>query len=113
MTPVQLDLGPTKPDVYACNTSRDCTDKPGVTAYPSSPAVVGAAKWIESDAPNVAGYLAKVGLTNAEISEILVYGDENKADAAATALNFLKTKEDRWTSWVAPEVAAKVKASLN
>jgi glycine betaine/proline transport system substrate-binding protein len=110
---VQLDLGPTKPEVYECNTNRDCSDAPGVTAYPSSPAVVGAASWIKTDAPNVAGYLAKVGLTNAEISEILVYGDENKADAAATALNFLKTKEDRWTSWVPADVAEKVKASLN
>ena len=110
---VKLDLGEVKPDVYACNTNRDCEDKPGVTAYPSSPAVVGTASWIPQDAPNVAAYLAKVGLTNAEISEILVYGDENKADAAATALNFLKTKEDRWTSWVSPDVAAKVKASLN
>ncbi|BCP53659.1 ABC transporter substrate-binding protein [Kaistia sp. 32K] len=110
---VQLDLGETKPEVYACNTSRDCADKPGITAYPSSPAVVGAASWVKEDAPNVAAYLSKVGLTNAEISEILVYGDENKADAAATALNFLKTKEDRWTSWVPAAVAEKVKASLN
>lgn len=110
---VQIDLGETKPEIYACNTSRDCDDKPGVTAYPSSPAVVGAASWIKADAPNVAAYLAKVGLTNAEISEILVFGDENKADAAATAMNFLKTKEDRWTSWVPADVAAKVKASLN
>jgi len=110
---VQLDLGETKPEVYECNTSRDCDNPPGVTAYPSSPAVVGAASWIKTDAPNVAAYLGKVGLTNAEISEILVYGDENKADAAATALNFLKTKEDRWSSWVPAAVAEKVKASLN
>ncbi|WEK48836.1 MAG: glycine betaine ABC transporter substrate-binding protein [Candidatus Kaistia colombiensis] len=110
---VQLDLGPAKPEVYECNTNRDCDKAPEVTAYPSSPAVVGAASWIKTDAPNVAGYLAKVGLTNAEISEILVYGDENKADAAATAINFLKTKEDRWTRWVPAAVAEKVKASLH
>ncbi len=110
---VQIDLGEAKPEVYECNTSRDCDNPPGVTAYPSSPAVVGAASWIKTDAPNVAAYLGKVGLTNAEISEILVYGDENKADAAATALNFLKTKEDRWTTWVPAAVAEKVKASLH
>ncbi|UXN73525.1 hypothetical protein N8D56_22280 [Devosia sp. A8/3-2] len=50
----------------------------------------------------MAEYFSKVGLTNAEISELLVYGDENRADAAATAENFLKTKEDLWTSWVSP-----------
>ena len=109
---VQLDLGEAKPDVYACNTDPDCTEPAGKTAYPSSPAVVGAAKWIETDAPAVAEYFGKVGLSNAQISELLVYGDENKADAAETAANFLKTKEDVWTGWVTPEIADKVRASL-
>jgi glycine betaine/proline transport system substrate-binding protein len=110
---VQLDLGETKPDVYVCNTDPDCAEPAGVTAYPSSPAIVGAASWVQDEAPAVADYFTKVGLTNAQISELLVYGDENQADAAATAENFLKTKEDLWTSWVTPEVAEKVKASLS
>lgn len=110
---VQLDLGETKPEVYACNTNPDCDEPAGVTAYPSSPAIVGAAAWIQEEAPEVAEYFSKVGLTNAEISELLVYGDENQADAADTAANFLKTKEDLWTTWVSPEVAEKVKASLS
>lgn len=110
---VQLDLGETLPDVYACNTDPDCDTPAGVTAYPSSPAVVGAAAWLQDDAPAVADYFSKVGLTNAEISELLVYGDENQADAAATAQNFLKTKEELWSTWVPAEVAEKVKASLS
>ncbi|MBZ9935822.1 hypothetical protein LB518_05935 [Mesorhizobium sp. BR1-1-16] len=109
---VQLDLGPTKPDVYVCNTDPDCDKPKGVTAYPSSPAIVGAAAWIKTDAPVIADYFSKVGLSNKEISDILVYGDENKADAAATAENFLKTKTDVWTKWVPADVAEKVKAAL-
>ena len=109
---VQLDLGEPKPDVYACNTNPECEDPAGKTAYPSSPAVIGAAKWIETEAPAVAEYFSKVGLSNAQISKLLVYGDENKADAAATAENFLKTEEATWTKWVSPEVADKVRASL-
>ena len=109
---VQLDLGETFEDVYACNTDMDCAEPAGVTAYPSSPAVVGAAAWIEEDAPAVAEYFTKVGLTNAQISELLVYGDENQADAAETAENFLRTKQDVWTQWVPAEVAEKVLAEL-
>lgn len=109
---VQLEQGETKPDVYACNTDPDCTDPAGVTAYPSSPAVVGAAAWVRDEAPQVADYFSKVGLTNAEISELLVFGDENQADAAATAENFLRTKQDVWTSWVPDAVAEKVLADL-
>ena len=109
---VQLDLGEALPEVYACNTDSECEDPPGKTAYPSSPAVVGAAAWVQEEAPEVAAYFSKVGLTNAEISELLVYGDENQADAAATAENFLRTKQDVWTGWVPADVAEKVLASL-
>ena len=109
---VQLDLGAADPAIYACNTDPECPEPAGKTAYPSSPAVIGAAKWIETDAPAVAEYFSRVGLSNSQISELLVYGDENKADAAATAENFLKTRQDVWTTWVSPEVADKVRASL-
>ena len=110
---VQLDLGETKPEVYACNTDADCDEPAGVTAYPSSPAIVGAASWVKEDAPVVAEYFSKVGLTNAQISELLVYGDENQADAEATAENFLLTKQDVWTKWVPADVAEKVIAALS
>ena len=109
---VQIEIGETDDEIYACNTDPDCTDPPGVTAYPSSPAVVGAAAWLPEEAPAVAEYLSKVGLTNAQISALLVYGSENQAGAEETAINFLKTEEDVWANWVSPEVAEKVKASL-
>jgi glycine betaine/proline transport system substrate-binding protein len=109
---VQLEMGEPDPAVYACNTDSSCDEPAGITAYPSSPAVVGAAAWLPEEAPAVAEYFSKVGLTNAEISELLVYGDENQADAAATAENFLRTKQDLWSGWVSPEVAEKVEASL-
>jgi len=110
---VQLTMPEADPDIYACNTNPDCTEPAGKTAYPSSPAVVGAAAWIKDEAPNVADYFSKVGLSNAQISKLLVYGDENKADAEATAVNFLKTEADTWTKWVPADVAEKIEASLN
>ncbi|WDR01231.1 glycine betaine ABC transporter substrate-binding protein [Devosia algicola] len=109
---VQLDMGPVDKEGYACNTNADCDKPPVKTAYPSSPAIIGAAAWIPEEAPNVAEYLGKAGLSNAEISKLLVYGDENQADAEATAVNFLKTEQDTWTKWVSPEIAEKVEASL-
>lgn len=109
---VQLEIGEANQEIYACNTDPDCTEPPQVTAYPSSPAVIGAAAWVSEEAPVVADYFAKAGLTNAQISELLVYGDENQADAEETAENFLKTKQDVWTEWVPAEVAEKVLAAI-
>lgn len=109
---VQLDLGEVDMDIYACNTDTDCTDPAGITAYPSSPAVIGVASWLPEEAPEVAEYLAQAGLTNDEISALLVYGEENMADAAETARNFLATEEALWASWVPEDVAERVRAAL-
>lgn len=110
---VPLDMGAVDEAVYACNTNPDCQEPARPTAYPSSPAIVGAASWVPKEAPVVADYFSKVGLTNDEISALLVYGDENKADAAATAENFLRTQGDVWKAWVPDDVAKKVEASLS
>ncbi len=109
---VQLDLGPVDEATYACNTDPDCTEPAGITAYPSSPAVIGAAAWLPEEAPGIADYLSKAGLTNAQISALLVYGEENMAGAAETAENFLRTEQDLWTTWVPEDVAERVLASL-
>lgn len=109
---VQLDLGEVHEDVYACNTDIDCTEPAGITAYPSSPAVIGTAAWLPEEAPEVAEYLSKAGLSNAQISALLVYGEENMAGAAETAENFLRTEQDLWTTWVPEDVAERVLASL-
>lgn len=105
---VQLDLGDVDMDIYACNTDIDCTDPAGITAYPSSPAVIGAAAWLPEEAPTLAEYFSKAGLTNDQISGLLVFGEENMAGAAETAENFLRTEQDLWTDWVPSDVAARL-----
>ncbi len=97
---------------YQCNTNPDC-DKPAVkTAWPSSPVKVGAAAWIQKDAPEVADYFSKVAVDSDTINGLLAWADDNNADAEETAQNFLKDHQDVWTKWVPADVAEKVKASL-
>ena len=109
---VQLEIGEMDMAVYTCNTDTDCTDPAGITSYPSSPAVIGSASWLPEEAPEVAEYLGQAGLTNAQISALLVYGQENMAGADETAQNFLETEQDLWMSWVPEDVAERVLASL-
>lgn len=57
-------------------------------------------------------YLSKRIVPGAVMGEMLVYMGEEQATGEDAAIEFLKTKEDVWTKWVAPEVAEKVKAAL-
>ena len=97
---------------YQCNTNPDCNEPPVITGWPSSEVIVGAASWLKEDAPTVADYFGKVAMDVDQINAILAWGDENKADAEATAINFLKSEEDTWTEWVPDDVAEKVKAAM-
>ena len=51
-------------------------------------------------------------LPNDQVSEILAWGDDNKASPAEVATYFFKNYEPIWTKWVPADVADKIKASL-
>lgn len=63
-------------------------------------------------APDIVEFLKKYSTTVADNNEFLAKMDENSWSTQETAEWFLKNKEDVWTKWVSPEVAAKVKAAL-
>jgi glycine betaine/proline transport system substrate-binding protein len=108
---VQLEMPPHDPEVWRCNNDPDCHPK-RKSAFPTPPVVIAAASWVSEEAPAVAEYLGKVRLTSQDVSLLLSWGDENQADAATTAENFLRTQEDVWTQWVPEDVAERVRASL-
>ncbi|VAW16518.1 Glycine betaine/L-proline transport substrate-binding protein ProX (TC 3.A.1.12.1) [hydrothermal vent metagenome] len=108
---VKLEMPAYNKEIWTCNMNADCFPK-GKTSYPSPAVIVATAAWVAKDAPNVMEYLGKVALSNVEISQMLTWGAENKADAQQTAEYFLKNRAGLWTKWVPKEVAERVKASL-
>ncbi len=109
---VRLEMPPYNAEIWKCNNDPECFPK-GKSSFPTPPVVVATASWLSKEAPNVFDYLGKVALNNVQISQMLSWGDENKAGAEETAENFLKTEQDLWTAWVSADVAAAVKAKLN
>lgn len=107
-----LDMPAVDLEGYQCNTNPDCDEPPAITGWPSSEVIVGAAAWVKEEAPVVADYFSKVAMDVDGINAILAWGDDNKADAEDTAINFLKTEEATWTAWVPADVAERVKAAV-
>lgn len=107
----RLQMAPFDEEKFACIGDPACPN-PQKTDFIVPEAVKAAASWLPQEAPAIAEYLGKVSLTNAEVGRMLVWGEENKADAQAMAENFLKTEEAIWSQWVPAEVAEAVKASL-
>ncbi len=108
---VRLDMPPHESDKFTCLTDKNCAD-PQVTGWAVGEVAVAVVSDIRDKAPNVADFLAKMQVPNKEISQVLAWGDDNKASPEEVADYFLKNHEAIWTGWVPQDVAAKVKESM-
>lgn len=66
----------------------------------------------KSGGTTVTDYLEKRVFPGEVMNAMLVYMGENQAEGADAAIEFLLNKGDVWESWVNPEAAAKIRASL-
>ncbi|MAL38425.1 ABC transporter substrate-binding protein [Thalassospira sp.] len=82
------------------------------TAYPQSTVTVGVNSAFMKSAPKLIEFLTHYETSNALVSEMLAYMQENNEKPEGAALYFLKQKPDVWKAWVPEKVAARVEAAL-
>jgi len=80
--------------------------------YPAADVNILVNKSMLEKAPDVVEFLKKYSTTVADNNEFLARMDDEDWSTEETAHWFIKNKENVWTKWVSPEVAAKVKAAL-
>jgi len=98
-------------DKFKCLTDTNCAD-PQVTGWAVGEVAVAVVSSLKERAPDVAEFLGKMQVPNAEISTVLAWGDDNGATTEEVAIYLLKNYEAIWTKWVPADVADKVRASL-
>lgn len=82
------------------------------TAYPVVEVRIGAGKAFVDKAPQIRAFLERYRTSAQLVSAGLAFMQRTQGSADDAARHFLKTREDLWRGWVAPEVAARVKAAL-
>jgi glycine betaine/proline transport system substrate-binding protein len=87
-------------------------DYPRPVDYPVVEVWIGANAVFAKSAPQIAAFLANYRTSSALVSKALAYMRDNNVNDAKAADWFLNTQPDVWTRWVAPEIAAKIQASL-
>ncbi|GHB46891.1 histidine ABC transporter substrate-binding protein [Pseudovibrio japonicus] len=81
-------------------------------AYPSSAVDIYANAEFVQEAPELVDFFRKYHTTAALTSQGLAYINETGGSADDAAIEFLKTHQDLWQTWVSPEVAERVEAAL-
>lgn len=108
---VKLGMPEFDAEKFTCLTDANCAD-PQLTGWAVGEVAVAVVAELKDQAPDVAEFLSRMQVPNAEISTVLAWGDDNGATAEEVAVHFLKNYESIWTAWVPADVAEKVKASL-
>lgn len=95
----------------ACTAVPDCAD-PKVNAYPVSDVYTVVTKGFAEKAGVAMDYVKTRKWDNATVGKVLAWMEDNQGTNEDGAKHFLETYPEMWTTWVAPEVAEKVKAAL-
>ena len=94
-----------------CITVEDCADPKQSAWVKSEVFTLVTAEFAEGNA-DINEYLSKRVYPGEVMGAMLVYMADEQAAGEDAAVEFLTKYEDIWTTWVTPEVAAKVKGAL-
>jgi len=94
-----------------CNTVADCPD-PKRNEWPKDSVQTLVTTGFAERAGPAMDYLKARSWSNATVNKLLAWMTDNQATGEEGAKYFIKNSEDIWTKWVSPEVAEKVKASI-
>jgi len=97
---VAIDMGAFDEEAAKCLARQNCAD-PKPSAYPSEMVVVALSDWVFSEAPQVASYFQRSSLPLSEMNALLAQTSEPGATIESVADQFVATRRDIWSKWVA------------
>ncbi len=107
----KVESVPHEPDSWPCMMTLDC-ESPVRNAYPRPVVRTLVSSSFAERSPEAFQFLSSASWTNAFVSELMVWQEEEHATAEETAVHFLRNHESVWTAWVPAQVADRVKARL-
>lgn len=106
-----LEAAPHDPATWPCIASPDC-ENPARNYYPRSVILTLATHAFEARSPAHYDFLSRMVWDSDLVSKLLGWMDGQQATAKETVEYFLRNHESVWMDWVPPEVATRVKVSL-
>ncbi len=111
MTKLSFGVEHDKAEWDKCTGQADCAD-PKVNAYPVSEVFTIVTKGFSEKAGVAMEYVNTRKWDNQTVGKVLAWMDENQGTNEDAAKHFLETYPEMWTTWIAPDVAEKIKAAL-
>ena len=107
----KLESTPHDPVTWPCITALDC-ESPMRNSYPPPVLRTLVSASFAQRSPEALEFVSSVSYSNAFISGLMDWQEEEHTTPRETAIHFLRNHEPVWTSWVPDDVAARVRAGL-
>lgn len=111
MVKIDFGSGVDEAEFVNCTTQAEC-ESPKVTMYPPSPVHTITTEKFATRAPEAYQYFTKRGFTNADMSQLLAWMEDNQADGEEAMHYFLEKYPQIWTQWLPEDVVKKVQQAL-
>ncbi|PKF49836.1 ABC transporter substrate-binding protein [Enterovibrio nigricans] len=111
MVKVDFGVAPDPAHYEQCITQANCSN-PKVTAYPPSAVNTITTETFAQQSPNAYAFISNRSYSNADMSAMMAWMEENQADGEIAAFEFLESYPHVWTRWVPAQVAEKIKDAL-
>ncbi|MDO6563540.1 ABC transporter substrate-binding protein [Amphritea sp. 1_MG-2023] len=97
-----VDLGPYHKEIHECNAQADC-QTPGVSSFPSAAVLTAVTTEFSKNNPEVYKLMTHISFSSDTINKLLAWQEINKASAEETAVHFITTQSDIWSTWINEE----------
>lgn len=108
---VAVEMGPYNEEAFLCAADGECTAE-GVSGFPVGPVKTVVTNDFEQREPEIAALMANVSFTNAQMSDVLAWREDNNATTDEAAVYFLTTYSDVWPEWLNDDARARLSALL-
>lgn len=108
---VAVEMGEYNEEVFLCAADADCTAE-GVSGWPVGPVKTVVTNDFGEREPEIAELMANVAFTNAQMSDVLAWREENNATNDEAAVYFLTTYTDVWPGWLNDNARERLSALL-
>jgi len=108
---VAVDMGDYSEEAHTCLSNKNC-DNPQKTSLLPALVVTAVTTDLAKRSPQVLKLMKNITFSNAQMSSLLAWKEDNKASSEETAVYFITTQQDTWSKWINADARKNLSALL-
>nr|WP_320136635.1 ABC transporter substrate-binding protein [uncultured Amphritea sp.] len=109
---VAVDMGPYDEEAHQCIETKDC-QSPRKTSLKTGEVITAVTADLIKREPEIYELMKHISFSNKEMSALLAWQETNNASSEETAVYFITSQQDKWSTWLNDDAREKMANLLN